>query len=152
MLLLVHFASIFIHYSWHSDPLSIRKNSKIDVIFLWTQLIVHFQTYFKNSLHLEWLINLNVKGTKRSIKMWFTKFYKSFFKNILLYMVGRQSYPRLFILVESVTHLIWNLKSSYYWTFFSFFQRCQKKWRGHLRMSNKHGAKDELLYPPSCRW
>ena len=43
------------------------------------------------SLRLEYLTNLDVKGAKRSVKMQTTKFYKSFFKNILLHMNGRLS-------------------------------------------------------------
>ena len=57
--------------------------------------------------------NLDAKGAKRSVKMWNTNLYKSFFKNILLYMdiiFGCQKfvyyihmiYPGRFILVESV--------------------------------------------------
>ena len=34
---------------------------------------------------------LNANGAKRSVKMWTTIFSKSFFKNILLCMQGRQS-------------------------------------------------------------
>ena len=37
------------------------------------------------------LTNLDAKGAKRSVKMWATNFYKSYFKNILLYMSIEQS-------------------------------------------------------------
>ena len=75
----------------HSESLNIRKNSEIDDIFLRRQQIVNFQTYFKDSLCLEYLTNFGVKGAKRSIKMCTTNFYKSFSKNILLYMSSRLS-------------------------------------------------------------
>ena len=34
---------------------------------------------------------IEAKCAKRSVKMWTTNFYKSFFENILLYMNGRLS-------------------------------------------------------------
>ena len=52
-ILLVHFASRLVNYSRHSETLNIRKNSKIDDIFLRRQPIVDFQTYFKDSLYLK---------------------------------------------------------------------------------------------------
>ena len=46
---------------------------------------------FNVSLCLEKLTNLDVKGAKRSAKMWAVHFYNSFFKNILLQMNGELS-------------------------------------------------------------
>ena len=46
---------------------------------------------FKDSLCREYLTNLGVKGTKRSVKICTTIFCKTSFKNILLYMNGRLS-------------------------------------------------------------
>ena len=46
---------------------------------------------FKVSLRLEYFLNLDAKGAKRSVKMWATDFYKSFFSNIVLYMNERLS-------------------------------------------------------------
>ena len=74
----------FLKKSYRS--LNIRKNSEIDDIFLRRHLVVDFQTYFKDSLCLEYLTNFGVKGAKRSIKMCTTNLYNSFLKNILLYM------------------------------------------------------------------
>ena len=37
------------------------------------------------------MTNLDAKGDKRSVKMWTASFYKSFFKNMLLYNVHEQS-------------------------------------------------------------
>ena len=90
-LLLTPFASKLVNYSRHSESLNLQKNSEIDDIFLQRQLIVDFQTYFKDSLCLEQLTNFDVKCVKRSVKMWTTHFYKSFSKNILLYMSSRLS-------------------------------------------------------------
>ena len=53
--------------------------------------ISEFFRMFKDSLWREWLTNLDAKGAKRSVKMWTTNFYKSFSKNILLYMSSRLS-------------------------------------------------------------
>ena len=69
----------------------LSEEFEIDVIFLWKQRFYRFQTFFKDSPGLENLTNLDAKGAKRSAKMWATNFYKSFFKNILLYMNGRLS-------------------------------------------------------------
>ena len=52
-LLLTPFESKLANKLRHSESLNIRKNSEIDDIFLWRQLIVDFQTYFKDSLCLE---------------------------------------------------------------------------------------------------
>ena len=46
---------------------------------------------FKDSKFREQLTNLDAKGANRSVKLWTTNFYDSFFKNILLYMSGRLS-------------------------------------------------------------
>ena len=94
-LLLALFVPKLVNYSRHSESLNIRKNSKIDDIFLRRQLIVDFQTYFKDSLCLKDLTNFGVKGAKRSVKMWITNFYRSFSKNILLCMSSRPSNIRL---------------------------------------------------------
>ena len=64
---------------------------EIDVIFLQKQRFYHFQTFSKHSLCPPNLTNLDAKGAKRSVKMWATNFYKSFFRNVLLYMNGRLS-------------------------------------------------------------
>ena len=53
--------------------------------------IAVFEGKCRRLLCLEILTNLDVKGVKRSVKMWGTNFYKSFFKNILLFMNGRLS-------------------------------------------------------------
>ena len=45
-----------------------------------------FFQMFKDSLCRESLTNLDAKGAKRSVKMLATRFYESFFKDILLYM------------------------------------------------------------------
>ena len=41
------------------------------------------------------MTNFGVKGAKRSVKMWTTNFYRSFCKNILLYMSSRPPKFRL---------------------------------------------------------
>ena len=82
------FASKLVNYLRKSESLNIRKNSEIDDIFLRRQLIVDFQTYFKDSLCLEWSTNLGAKGAKRSVNMWNTNFDTNFFKNMLLKMNG----------------------------------------------------------------
>ena len=58
----------------------LSKKFEIDDIFLRSQRFVDFQTYFKDSLCLEKLINLDAKGIKRSVKMWPNKFYKNIFR------------------------------------------------------------------------
>ena len=58
-------------------------------IFLRRQLIVDFQTYFKDSLCLEKFYNLGVKGVKSSVKMWTTNFFRSFSKKY--FVVHEQS-------------------------------------------------------------
>ena len=93
-LLLASFASILVTYSRHSESLNIRKNSEIDDIFLGRQLIVEYQTYFKDSLCLQKLTNLDAKDAKRSVKMWTTNFYKSFPKNMLLYRFNQNKPSR----------------------------------------------------------
>ena len=71
----------------------LSEEFEIDVIFLRKQRFYRFHTFFKKTLCLEYLTNLDAKGTKRSVKVWATNFYKSFFKNILLYMnVGCQKF------------------------------------------------------------
>ena len=67
------------------------KHSEINYIFFRCQRFVDFQTYFKDSLWLEWFTNLGAKGAKRSVNMWTTNLFKSFSKNISLYMNGRLS-------------------------------------------------------------
>ena len=83
-LLLAPFASRFVD-SRYSESLNIRKNSEFDDIFLQKRRFADFQIFFKDSLCLEWLTNLDAKGAKRSVKMWTTNFHKSYNKNILLY-------------------------------------------------------------------
>ena len=82
-LLLAHFASKLVSYWRHSETVNFRKNSEIDVIFLRKQRFHSLQTFFKDTLCLQKLTNLDAKGAKRSVKM-----CKSFFKNILVYMNG----------------------------------------------------------------
>ena len=60
-------------------------------IFLRKQWFCRFQTFFKDSLCLQKLADLDAKDAKRSVKIWATKFYRIFFKNILLQMNGRLS-------------------------------------------------------------
>ena len=80
-----------LHPNWSiirgTESLNIRKNSEIHN----SLRFVDFQTYFKDSLCLEKLTNLGLKGTKWSVKMWTTNFYKNFSKNILLYMSNQLS-------------------------------------------------------------
>ena len=64
---------------------------KIDLIFLQKEQFYRFQTFSNDSQGLQRLTNLDVKGAKRSAQMWATKFFESFFKNILLHMNGRRS-------------------------------------------------------------
>ena len=90
-LLLAPFASKLVNYSRHSDISNFQKNSKFDVIFLQKQRFYRFQTFFKDSMCLQKLTNLDAKDAKISVKMWATNFYRSFFKNVLLYMNGRLS-------------------------------------------------------------
>ena len=90
-LLLAPFAPKLVKYSRHSESLNIRKNCEIADIFLQWQRFLDFQTYFKDLLCLELLTNLGAKSAKRSAKMWTIRFYKSFFKNILLYIRSRLS-------------------------------------------------------------
>ena len=67
------------------------KNFEINLIFLKKQRFYRFQRFFKESLWLQKLTNLDAKGAKRSVKMWSTNLYQSFFKKILLLMNGRRS-------------------------------------------------------------
>ena len=69
----------------------LSEEFEIDVIFLWKQPFYRFQAFFKDSLCLQKLTNLDAKGAKRSVKMWTANFYQNFFKNTLLYMNGRPS-------------------------------------------------------------
>ena len=64
---------------------------KENLIFLQKQRFYSFQTFFKNSLCLQKLNNLDSKGAKRSVKIWATNFYKSFFKNVVFHMNVRRS-------------------------------------------------------------
>ena len=72
--------SKLVDYSRRSESVNFRKNSEIDDIFLRKQRIVDFQIYFKDSLCPEQLTNLSAKGAKRSVQMWTTSFYESFFQ------------------------------------------------------------------------
>ena len=56
-----------------------------DLIFVRKQRFYRFQTFYKDSLCLQKLTNLDARGAKRSVKIWATNFYKSIFKNILLH-------------------------------------------------------------------
>ena len=69
----------------------LSEKFEIDLIFLQKQHFYRFQAFFKDSLSLQKLTNQDAKCAKRSVKMWATTFYKSFFKNILLVMNGRWS-------------------------------------------------------------
>ena len=81
-LLLAPLASKLVYYSQNSEPLNMWKNFTYDI---WKRF-VDFQTYFKDSLWLKLLTNLDAQGAKISVKMWTTNFYRSFSKNIFLYM------------------------------------------------------------------
>ena len=96
-----------------------QKNSKWTSFSFKNKRFYRFQTFFKDSLWLQTLTNLDAKGAKRSVKTWTTNFYKSFPKNIWLYISSRLSkirsknirmlYPGRFILVESVpAYQNWN--------------------------------------------
>ena len=61
----------------------LSKEFEIDDIFLRNQWFVDVQAFFKESLCLEKLTNLDAKGTKRSVKMLAINLYIRFFKNIL---------------------------------------------------------------------
>ena len=67
-LLLAPFASKLVHYSRHSESLKNRKNSEIDDIFLQKQRFYRFQKFFKDSLCLEKLTNLDVKRCQKKRK------------------------------------------------------------------------------------
>ena len=69
----------------------LSEKFEIDLIFLQKQRFYSFQTFFKNSLCLQKLNNLDSKGAKRSVKIWATNFYKSFFKNVVFHMNVRRS-------------------------------------------------------------
>ena len=66
----------------------LSEEFEINDIFLPKQRFDHFPTFFKDSLCLEWYTNLDAKGVKRSAKILATNFYKSFWKNIFLYING----------------------------------------------------------------
>ena len=51
-LLSAPFGSKLVTYLRHSESLNIRKNSKIEDIFLWYQRFVDFRTYFNDTLCL----------------------------------------------------------------------------------------------------
>ena len=63
--------------------LKLSEEFESDVIFLQKQRFYRFQAFFKDSLCLQKLTNLDAKGAKRSVKMWAINFYQSFFTNIL---------------------------------------------------------------------
>ena len=80
------FGSFFVQIGQLVEPqwdFKLSEEFEIDDFFLRIQQFDHFQTIFKDSLWLKLLTNLVTKGGKRSVKMWATNFYKSFFKNIL---------------------------------------------------------------------
>ena len=59
-----------------------------------------FKTHWR-----QWLTNLDANGAKTSVKMWTTNFYKSFSKNILLYMSSRLSKIRslhMYVMIRTV--------------------------------------------------
>jgi len=58
----------------------LSEEFEIDVIFLRKQRFYRFQTFFKVSLCLEKLTNLDAKGAKRTLKIWATNSFKSFFQ------------------------------------------------------------------------
>ena len=76
-LLLAPFTFKLANHSKHSE---ISEDFEIDVIFLQKHRFYRFQ-----------IDQFGWKGAKRSLKMWPTKLYQAFFKNILLYMNGRLS-------------------------------------------------------------
>ena len=64
---------------------------EIDDILLWWQWLVDFQTVLQR-LTVSWTINqFGRKRCQKSVKMRTRNFYKSFFKNVLLYMNGQLS-------------------------------------------------------------
>ena len=86
-LLLAHFASKLVNYLRHSETLNFRKNSK-STTFSFENTFEHFPTFFKDSLCLKQLTNLDAKCAKRSVKMWGTNFYKIFSPISFLYLNG----------------------------------------------------------------
>ena len=61
-----------VNYSRHSEILNFRKNSKSTSFFPSKLRFSLFQTFFKASMGLQKLTNLDAKGVKRSVKMWAT--------------------------------------------------------------------------------
>ena len=60
--------------------LELSEEFEIDVIFLQKQRFYRFPTFFKDSLCLQKLTDLDAKGAKRSVNLWATNFIKSFFQ------------------------------------------------------------------------
>ena len=58
----------------------LSEEFEIDVIFLRKQRFYRFQTFFKDSLCLQKLTDLDTKCSKRSVKMWATNFCNNFSK------------------------------------------------------------------------
>ena len=73
----------YLRYVWNSTNRCNR--SKISSIS-------EFFRTFKDLPCRQKLTNLDAKGAKRSIKIWTTNFYKSFFKNMLLYKISLSTY------------------------------------------------------------
>ena len=114
--------------------------------------ISEFFRMFKVSLRLEWLTDLDAKGAKRSVKMWATNFYKSLFKNILLYMNCRLSkirsvhtyevrYIHVFAGQTSTTPIDLFSKNDFRIFVYTILKKCpflpgQKIWRTFLETRN----------------
>ena len=67
----------------------LRNNSKSTSISFENSDFTVYKTFFKDSLCLQKLADLDAKGAKNSVKIWATNFNNSLFKNISLYMSRR---------------------------------------------------------------
>ena len=87
----VSFASKLVNNSIHRESMNNRENSKIARIFLRKRRNVDFHSVFKDSLWLESLTNLDVKGAKRMLLNWLQVSARFFFKNVIFYVNARLS-------------------------------------------------------------
>ena len=74
-LLLAHFASKLVNYSWHGESLK----------YFWKSTNGCDRWKISSILEILWMskvTNLEQKDAQRSVNMWATTFYKSFFENI----------------------------------------------------------------------
>ena len=67
---------------------------------------------------------MDAKGAKRNVKMWATKFYHRFFKNILFYMNGGLSQIRSVhtYVLKGFILVISTVSSWYFWNFLDILQ------------------------------